>query len=474
MTPEEQFKQSVREAAKKFREIPKSETIKLVSHLDCDGLSSCSLMIKTMILEKRKYTVSILQQLDAEKLEELAKDSSKYFIITDLGSGIISLVNKLLSDKQIFILDHHIPEKTENYPNIIHVNPLIFGVDGNTEISASGVAFLFASAVNPEMEKFAHIGIIGACGDMQENNGFKGINAEILDIAIKNDLVVVSKGLRFFGRQTRPLHKILEYSSNPFIPGVTGSESGAIQFLQSIGINPKNSLDWKKIIHLTDQEMKSLITGIVMRRLSQSELTPEDVFGNIYTLKNEKPESPLREIKEFATLLNACGRLKRPSLGIGACIGDEKMKQSAIDLGEEYKRTIVSAMRWYEENKNSENITLGENFIIINAKDFILSTIIGTMASMIGKSSSIKEGTYILALAYQNEKLAKVSFRLSGNNSTNINLRAILEEMTGEMENCEFGGHENAAGAIIPIEKETEFIEKAKFVLGKRAIEEQI
>jgi len=434
MTPEEKFKQSVKESAEKFRQIPREETIKLVSHLDCDGLSSCSLMIKTMILEKRKYTVSILQQLDVEKLNELAKDSSNYFVITDLGSGMINTVSKILSAKMVFILDHHIPESADEFQNVVHVNPLIHGVDGNTEISASGVAYFFASAVNPQMENFAHVGIIGACGDMQENNGFRGLNAEILDVAVRKGLIEVTKGLRFFGRQTRALHKVLEYSTDPFIPGVSGSESGAIQFLQSIGINPRNSLGWKKIIHLTDNEMKSLITGIIMRRLSSGELTAEDVLGNIYTLKNEKPESPLREAKEFATLLNACGRLKKPSLGIGACIGDSKMKDSAIELGEEYKRTIVSAMKWFEENKGIENsnyVSAGENYIIINAKDFIISTIIGTLASMIGKSSTIKDGTYILAMAYQNAGHAKVSFRIAGNNSENINLRAILEEILG-------------------------------------------
>ena len=40
------------------------------------------------------------------------------------------------------------------------------------------------------------------------------------------------------------------------------------------------------------------------------------------------------------------------------------------------------------------------------------------------------------------------------------------------IDNSESGGHKNAAGAIIPTDKEEDFIQRAKEVLGKQAMEE--
>ena len=49
-----------------------------------------------------------------------------------------------------------------------------------------------------------------------------------------------------------------------------------------------------------------------------------------------------------------------------------------------------------------------------------------------------------------------------------------MQNITNDIEGCEAGGHQNAAGAIIPTEKEAEFIEAAKNYLGKIALEENV
>ena len=85
----------------------------------------------------------------------------------------------------MFILDHHEPEKLDvDAKNIVFVNPHKFGIDGGKEISGAGVVFMFVNALDESMKQFAHIGIIGAIGDMQEHNGFGHLNNEILQTAI--------------------------------------------------------------------------------------------------------------------------------------------------------------------------------------------------------------------------------------------------------------------------------------------------
>ena len=466
-----QFNELLKKAAEEFKKIDKKEVIRLISHLDADGISACSIMVKLLNNENTRYSVSIVQQLNKAVLNQLASEPYNCFIFTDIGSGLITEIKETLKGKKIFILDHH-SISDEDFGDIVFVNPHLCGIDGGKEISGAGVVFRFACYVNKAMEELAHIAVIGAIGDLQEQNGFMRLNDEILKIAIEKNKIKVIRGLRIFGSQTKPLHKALEYCTDPYIPGVTGSESGAIQFLYQIGIEPKNNSGWKKIVHLDGDDMKKLVTGIIMKRLNEAK--PDDVLGNVYILPNEEEESPTRDAKEFATLLNACGRLGRASFGIGACLGDKKIKQQAIRSLADYKKEIVNALNWYNENKFSNDVFWGKSFVIINAKENVMSTMIGTLASILSKSNLMTNNTFILSMARALDGNTKVSLRTTNNFNNPLDLKKIIEETIVGIGNSESGGHQNAAGAIIPIEKEEMFIEAAKEVLGKYAMEEKV
>jgi len=461
----EEFKNSIKEAVNEFKGWDASEPIRLISHLDADGISAISILIKALNNFGRRYVVSIIQTLDDKILNELKRENYKYYIFTDLGSGCLSRIREILSDKVIMILDHHEIENTKIDKDIVFVNPHIFDIDGSQEISGSGVVYFFYKYLTGKRD-MAHIAIVGAIGDLQENNGFLRLNDEILKDAIEEGKIEVSRGLRFFGAQTKPLHKVLEYCSDPIIPGVSGSESAAISFLQSIGINPKKGLRWRTLNDLTDKEKKMLAAAIIIQRLDED--SPEDVFGNIYTLVDEEEGTPFRDAKEFSTLLNACGRMKKASLGIGACLNNKKAKKKAYDTLLVYKREIMNAIDWYEKNK--ENFIRGKGYVIINAENNIMSSIVGTLASIVSKSKDVKDNTFILSMAQNEDLTTKVSLRISGKKN-GFNLKAIMDEIV-EKVGGQAGGHMNAAGAVIKTEKEEEFIRVAKEVLEKKAIEE--
>lgn len=470
-----EFKQSVAIAADRFKELDKKETIRVISHLDADGISACAILIKTFNLLNRKYSISIITQLNEKIITELKEENHKNYFFTDLGSGQIKLIKKYLHDKKVFILDHHeIPDDEPLPENIVQVNPHLNGIDGSKEISGAGVVYMFGKMLSEKLD-LAHIAIIGAIGDIQETkDGFSRLNDEILKDAIKDGKIEVKKGIRFFGRQTRPMHKVLEYSTDPYIPGVSGSESAAIQFLHQIGINPKIDGKWKKIASLTEPEVKKLIAGIVMKRINED--NPEDILGSVYTLIHEEKESPTRDAKEFATLLNACGRLNKSSLGIGACLGDKKIKQKAIAQLSSYKRAIIDSMKWYNSNKDGKDITIDKKFVIINAEENIPVTMIGTVASIISKSNEFEDGTLILSMARADDSTTKISVRLASKGqrkNSSSDLRSIVAEITRQV-GGEAGGHQYAAGAIINSENESKFIDVAKTVLSRHSLEENL
>jgi RecJ-like exonuclease len=272
------FEAALKRAAEDFKAIDKTKTVKLISNLDADGITAASIMIKVLERENLAYSLCILHQLKDEDAKWLSEENYEVYIFCDLGSGQLKSLNQYLKGKKIFILDHHeIQGKPEE--NIIHLNPHGFGFDDFSEISAAGVCFFFARAINKDNEDLAYLAIIGAIGDVQEKNGFKGLNKLIIDAAVKTGKIRIEKGLKLFGLQTRSIIKLLEYSSDLPIPEVTGSESGTVQFLKRLNIEPiEGKGRWRTFQDLSDDERKRLIAGIVMKRQISGVKNPEDGF----------------------------------------------------------------------------------------------------------------------------------------------------------------------------------------------------
>jgi single-stranded-DNA-specific exonuclease len=448
------FLDKIKEEAESFKKT--NGTVRVISHLDADGLSSAAIMTKALKRLNKPFSLTVVKQLSPAILSQFNTESHEAFIFVDLGSGNLEDIKQNINAEKIIILDHHQPQTIEN--NFTHLNPLLFNLDGNKDVSGAGLAYLFAKALDPENVDLSTIALTGAIGDNQEDRGFTSLNNLILEDA--KPFLDVTTGLRMFGAQTKPLYRILQYSTDPYIPGITGDEKASIRFLQDLKLDPE-----KKLIHLDKEEMKKLVTSIILQRMG-SEESPEDVLGPIYLLKSEPEESPTKDLREFATLLNSCGRLDKPSLGIAACMQDSKLKQEAINVLKDYKRELINSLNWFYKNK--ENIIELEGLVIINAEDNIRDTIIGTLSSMIAKSNTYPENTIIISLAHSPDAQTKISIRCSGYKTTDINLKEILDSITQKM-GYNAGGHKNAAGSLMPQEKEQEFIELAK-TLSKKTI----
>ncbi len=156
------FKQAVADAAARFSELDKKETIRIVSHLDADGISACAILVRALNLLNRKYSVSIVSQLNEKIITELKEENHHYYFFTDLGSGQINMIMKHLGEKTIFILDHHeLPEFNQLPENIVHINPHEFGIDGSKEVAGAGVVYMFGKSLTEKLD-LAHIAIVGA------------------------------------------------------------------------------------------------------------------------------------------------------------------------------------------------------------------------------------------------------------------------------------------------------------------------
>jgi len=421
--------------AKKFLEKIKDKEIQIISHFDTDGITSASIMIKTLRKLDKTFYVKIVKSLDEKTIKELPKD--KVIIFLDLASGSLDYIEKNeLED--VFIIDHHeiiqkIPEKI----NII--NPELYGRE---KISASGLTYLFCKELYPNKD-LTKLAILGMIGDCLEKN-IDRLNTQI----IGDSEVVKKRGLLLYP-STRPINKVLEYSSNPYLPGITGDVKGVLELLRETGINPKNG-KYKSIIELDEKEMSKLLTAIILRKPSTKK--EEKIIGDIFLIKFF---NKLEDARELSAMINACSRIGNSNIAIQLCLEIPEAKKKAESIHVKYKQLLVSGLAYV--SKGIDKIE-GNGYVIINAKNQIKDTIIGTIASIISNSFGYQEGTIIIAMAYDKERI-KVSSRSVGRNGKNVRevLNSIVTKIGGEV-----GGHEFAAGCIINKENEEEFIDKLK------------
>lgn len=421
----------IKEALAQLEVCSKNKQIKIISHYDTDGITSAAIFAKALKRWRKPFSLQILKNLDKETIESLPED--KILVFLDLASGSLPYLAK--KKTEVFIFDHH--EVTHEIPkNVTIINPVLTNKE---PLSSSGIAYFAAKTLSNKNQDLAHLAIIGMVGDSLEKNVGKAY-----DYILKESETIIKKGLLVYPA-TRPLDKTLEYSSNPYIPGVTGSYRGAIEVLNEAEI-PKINGRYKALYELTDEEMGRLLTTLTLRCLSEN--SSANLLGNIFLVKFF---NKIEDAREISALINACSRMDRPDISLGFCLGDKNCKEEAEKIYAQYKQALLEALRYVSE---SQKIS-GKNYTIIHGKDIIKDTIIGTIASIISNSLSYPEGTIIVALAYNQNKI-KVSARIVGNNGKNV--REVLAKATVPI-GGEVGGHPNAAGCLIDKEKEAIFLE---------------
>jgi single-stranded DNA-specific DHH superfamily exonuclease len=177
-----------------------------------------------------------------------------------------------------------------------------------------------------------------------------------------------------------------------------------------------------------------------------------------YLLKIHKdiPENA----QEFSTLLNACGRQGYGHIGIKASLLEKNAIDKAKYLSNDYRTKIREALEWYKNNIHISS----KNYIIIDAKRNISATIIGTLTSMLARSDNHHKGKIIVSLAEEKNKI-KISARYIGKKK--IEMRILMEEATKRIKESSYGGHKNAAGALIKKDQKEKFLETLEEILKK-------
>jgi single-stranded-DNA-specific exonuclease len=470
------FLSSAVQAAKTISEtVGENGLIQIFSHLDADGVAAAGILGRALSRLDARFRISITQWIE-ERIVEVLSDRPQLIIFSDLGSGYIDLLNEKLSDFKIVILDHHqIVGKCST--NIVHVNPHLHGIDGAKDVSGAGVAYFVAKAMDQANIDSASVAVVGALGDLQDKCDQRmlcGVNRKIIDDATKAGILTVEKDLIFFGRETRPIHKTLASTTNPFIPGISGEEDKSLAFLMSLGIKPRHDDKWRALRDLSDEEKKLLCSALADYLLSRGlHYEVANLIGHVYILNREEPWTPLRDAREFGVLLNATGRMDRPSLGVAVCMGDRGTAlEQANKVLEDYRRSINKYLGWVMEKPG--RMKEMDNIYVVYGEGFIDDKIVGAISSILSGNVPNPEKPLIAYANVEEQGLAKVSARtVDALVNRGINLGEIMQAAAGECQG-KGGGHNIAAGAQVPLENINAFIEIVNQLVGKQLKGEKI
>ncbi|MDQ2050366.1 DHH family phosphoesterase [Natronolimnohabitans sp. A-GB9] len=470
-----------------------ADRVLLASHIDADGLTSAAIATQALERAQIPFETVFEKQLDEDAIADIAATDYDTVLFTDFGSGQLDSIGEH-EDAGAFtpvIADHHQPADRETR---YHLNPLLFGIDGASELSGAGASYVLARALadvsgqdneeaiaadggvvaddatthRADNRDLAALAVVGAVGDMQASGGeLHGANEEIVAEGVEAGVVETGKDLALYGKQTRPLPKLLEYATDVHIPGISNDQQGALRFLDGLDLELKRDGEWRRWSDLSSEEKQTVASALVKRAVSSGVPAAkiDGLVGTAYVLPEEPVGTELRDASEFSTLLNATARYERADVGLGVCLGDrEGALERARALLRNHRRNLSEGI----DLVTREGVTHEDHVQWFDAGDRIRETIVGIVAGMAMGNEGISRSKPIVAFAEKNEDELKVSARGTHTLVRNgLDLSAVMGEASRAV-GGDGGGHDVAAGATVPREEKTAFVERADEIVGKQ------
>jgi RecJ-like exonuclease len=278
--------------------------------------------------------------------------------------------------------------------------------------------------------------------------GMKGLNQQILELAVERKHVTVQRGLNLTG--TTVLDTISN-SVDPYFVGLSGREENVTAFLESVKINPKSPMG------SLDEVYRRKLTSMLSLRLMGQGCRPETVeelVSDVHWI----PSMAL-SASDLADLLNACGRMDHEGLGVALSMGDKEALEQANGLRRQYTSKILKRLLEIEEDGAEQK----DHIQYFDAPDPSLA---GAQCGL-AMQYILDQGKPTLALSTVDGKV-KVSSRgtkylVSKSLDLSSGLKRAAEKVGGTG-----GGHSVASGATIPEDRREEFLVALDEIVGKQ------
>ncbi|HEC82470.1 MAG TPA: DHH family phosphoesterase [Thermoplasmatales archaeon] len=427
------LEEAVKYASDLLLSLPRKKKVRIIGHVDADGIASASIVAISLARAGYRFHVSI-KKTEANLIKEIEKEENDLIIFADIGSSYLKEMEKLKSN--VIVLEHHLHEG-EIPNNVIYVNARMHGIDGSREACGASVAYAFAIAIDSENKDLCQLAVPGIIGDKQS---FTGWNKKIIEDGIGNgfieereEYIMGDKNLRDF----------LENSIEPYF---TGFRSSSL-FLDEIGIPPQ-----KKFDEIDETKRKKLLSLLTIKLIEQG---VEDIEWKKIFYYGEK----YGNLFDLASKLNACARFNESGTGISLCFGDQRAFEKAKFIQEKYRDEIRKEMRELEMKEPNER----ENFIYFYVDKPSLAGVLAGLA--LKYLPQFRKGKPVFALSHND--YVDISARADEKMVENgINLGKAIKNVAEKIGGIG-GGHPIAAGGKIKKSFEEKFLEEIDKELKK-------
>ena len=160
----EQLIKDMQKAVEEITHWPRKK-VQIFHHNDSDGLSSGAILTRTF--ERAGFEIKrfCLEKPYPALLQKVYEQDGGIIVFADFAGRIAPILSDLNRGRNLtLILDHHVAEASTD-PKVHNLDPCLYGLKGDRDISGSTTCYLFARTLDPANIDLAYLAAIGAVGD---------------------------------------------------------------------------------------------------------------------------------------------------------------------------------------------------------------------------------------------------------------------------------------------------------------------
>lgn len=408
-----------------------NDYVRILAHYDGDGTSAAIILTSALQRKGINYHLGYIKSLDGETFRKRMEEEKDIFtIIVDAGSDQAQYISDF---ENVVILDHHF--FTKSTISCLNINARDYGVDGTREACGATMAYLMALAMDESNRDLLPFFLSGVIADKQDIGGLEGLNRKIMDAYGKD-----APSKRMLNFEGQNLLDSITYSTDPFFLELSGYPEKVKEFLSGLDIDAE-----KKFTDITEDQKRSLASSLALRMLNQKigvealkYLESDIVFfdGMEFTSK------------EISSIVDGNSKMGMNSLSVQYFLGDDSVKDELISNWKMFKTKLIDyiyrALKDTYDESNVRYFYAPESEMAGSISGIMMLYLLDQEKPLIGFSV--------------NSENTKVSSRGTRKMvSKGLNLSVIMKECSREV-GGNGGGHDIAAGAVIPRGSEKQFV----------------
>ncbi|BAB60374.1 hypothetical protein [Thermoplasma volcanium GSS1] len=416
--------------------IKESKYLKIITHYDGDGTSSAIILTSMAKRMGKKFHLTYVKDLSQNGIRPLLSDD--LVIFADAGSDQL----RFFPDAEnIIVLDHHFYQKS-NY-KALNINARDFGYDGTRGACGSTMAYIMALIANEENADLFPFFMSGLIADKQDLGGISGLNQVIIDA-----YGFKYKKERTINLEAQSMLDSITYSTDPFFEGLTGYPDKVKTFLADIEISPDATLN-----EINEEQKKKLANALSTLLLKQRVGLEALAYieNDIYYFDELGYNS-----KQLSSIVDGNGKMGQNSVPVAYFLGYQSFKDEMEKNWKMFKTKLID----YVYRAKSE-LFPGKNVSYFYAPE---SEMAGAISGILMLYLADQTRPVIgFSVGKEDTKVSSRGTRKQVNRG--LNLSIVMREASQAVGGTG-GGHDIAAGAVIPKGREMQFLEIADKIVG--------